>query len=70
MIELVVAILAGLVPTIPAAIYFLHRRRTALASATRGLVVGLNGLNVVLGLMVGFTFDSNSGRTGRAGCRG
>jgi V/A-type H+-transporting ATPase subunit K len=51
MIELVVAILVGLVPTIPATIYFLHRRRSAPASATRGLVVGLNGLNVVLGLM-------------------
>jgi V/A-type H+-transporting ATPase subunit K len=51
MVELVIAILAGLVPTIPAVIYFLRRRRSAPASATRGLVVGLNGLNVVLGLM-------------------
>jgi V/A-type H+-transporting ATPase subunit K len=51
MVKLVIAILAGLVPTIPAAIYFLRRRRSAPASATRGLVVGLNGLNVVLGLM-------------------
>jgi V/A-type H+-transporting ATPase subunit K len=51
MVELVVAILAGLVPTIPAIIYFLHWRRGTPARATRGLVVGLNGLNVVLGLM-------------------
>jgi V/A-type H+-transporting ATPase subunit K len=51
MIELVVAILVGLVPTIPAIIYFLHRRRSTPVSAARSLVIGLNGLNVVLGLM-------------------
>jgi V/A-type H+-transporting ATPase subunit K len=51
MVKSVVAILAGLVPAIPATIYFLHRRRSAPASTTRALVVGLNGLNVVLGLM-------------------
>jgi V/A-type H+-transporting ATPase subunit K len=51
MVELVVAILVGLVPTIPATVYFLRRRHNSPASATRGLVVGLNGFNVVLGLM-------------------
>lgn len=59
MVKLVVAILAGLVPIIPAVIYFLRWRRNAPASATRGLVLGLNGFNVVLGLMatgIGFVW--------------
>jgi V/A-type H+-transporting ATPase subunit K len=51
MIELIVAILVGLVPMVPAVIYFLRQRRQAPSSATRTLVVGLSGFNVVLGLM-------------------
>jgi V/A-type H+-transporting ATPase subunit K len=52
MVTLIAAILAGLVPMVPATIYFLRQRRQAPKSAARGLVLGLNGFNVVLGLMV------------------
>lgn len=51
MVKLIAAILAGLVPLAPAVIYFLRQRRQAPTSATRGLVLGLSGFNVVLGLM-------------------
>lgn len=55
MIKLIVAILVGLIPMAPAVIYFLRQRENAPSSATRGLVLGLNGFNVVVGLMaVGF----------------
>jgi V/A-type H+-transporting ATPase subunit K len=49
--KLVVAVLVGLVPMIPAVIYFLRQRRDAPGSATRGLVVGMVGFNAILGLM-------------------
>jgi V/A-type H+/Na+-transporting ATPase subunit K len=48
---LIVAILLALIPVIPAVIYFLHYRKQELTSATRGLVLGLNGFNIILGLM-------------------
>ncbi len=51
MLKIVVAFLVRLVPMIPAVIYFLHERRYGPKRATRGLVVGLNGVNLVLGLM-------------------
>jgi V/A-type H+-transporting ATPase subunit K len=51
MTKLIVAILVGLVPMAPAVIYFLRQRRQAPTSATRSLVLGLSGFNVVLGLM-------------------
>jgi V/A-type H+-transporting ATPase subunit K len=51
MIKLLVAILAGLVPMAPAVVYLLRQSRRAPERATRGLVLGLNGFNVVLGLM-------------------
>jgi V/A-type H+-transporting ATPase subunit K len=51
MIKLLVAILAGLVPMAPAVVYLLRQCRRAPGRATRGLVLGLNGFNVVLGLM-------------------
>ncbi len=52
MLILVAAILAGLIPMVPAVIYFLRQRKDAPISATRSLLVGLNGFNVVVGLMV------------------
>lgn len=48
--KLVVTVLVGLVPMIPAVIYFL-RRRLAPAKATRSMVTGLTAFNVILGLM-------------------
>jgi V/A-type H+-transporting ATPase subunit K len=51
MLKLVVAFIVSLVPMIPAVIYFLHERKHGPKAATRGLVVGLNGVNLVLGLM-------------------
>jgi V/A-type H+-transporting ATPase subunit K len=48
---LIVAVVAGLVPIVPAVIYFLRHRRRELTSATRGLVLGLGGFNAVVGLM-------------------
>ena len=50
---LFIAIAVGLVPMVPAVIYFFRQRRNTPTKATRGLILGLNGFNVVLGLMVG-----------------
>ncbi len=47
---LMVAVLVGLLPLVPAVIYFLHQRRERPIEATRSLVFGLNGFNVLLGL--------------------
>lgn len=47
----IVAVLAGLLPIAPAVIYFLHTRKTSPVEATRTLVFGLNGFNVLVGLM-------------------
>jgi V/A-type H+-transporting ATPase subunit K len=51
MIEFIAVVLAGLVPMVPAVLYFLRQRRPAPAHAARGLVVGLMGFNVIVGLM-------------------
>ncbi len=51
MLKIIVAFLVSLVPMIPAVIYFLHERKYGPKRATRGLVVGLNSVNLVLGLM-------------------
>lgn len=48
---MIVAVLVGLIPVIPAVIYFLCERRNGLTKAAQGLVLGLNGFNVLLGLM-------------------
>jgi len=54
---LLTAVLLGLVPMIPAIFYFLRLRKQMPATATRSLVLGLNGFNILLGLMAaGFTF--------------
>lgn len=45
------AVLLGLVPMIPAVIFFLRERETGPVRATRGLLMGLTGFNVVIGLM-------------------
>jgi V/A-type H+-transporting ATPase subunit K len=49
---LIIAVLVGLVPLIPAFIYFLREGKQGLnAVGTRRLVVGLNGFNAIVGLM-------------------
>jgi len=45
------AVLVGLVPMIPAVIFFLRERKSGPSRATRGLLMGLTGFNVILGLM-------------------
>lgn len=44
-------LLIGLIPMIPAAIFFRQNRKTQLVRATKGLLVGLGGVNVLIGLM-------------------
>ena len=48
--KMVVAILVSLIPMIPAVIYILRNRDMPIQQ-TRGLIMGLNGVNVILGLM-------------------
>lgn len=48
---LIVAILVGLIPVVPAVVVFLRERNKMPTKATRDLVFGLNGFNAVLGLM-------------------
>jgi V/A-type H+/Na+-transporting ATPase subunit K len=45
------AVLVGLVPMIPAVIYFFRERQSGPTRATRGLLMGLTGFNVIVGLM-------------------
>ena len=49
---LIVAILVGLIPIVPAVIFFLRERKLEPGRATRALVFGLNGFNILVGLMV------------------
>ena len=44
--------LVGLVPLIPAVIFFLRQRRNTPVRATRSLVMGMTGANALLGLLV------------------
>ncbi len=53
MIKLVLAVLAGLIPMVPAVIYFFRQKRAAPGKATRGLILGLQGFNLILALMIG-----------------
>lgn len=48
---LIVAVVVGLIPVVPAVIVFLRERDKAPTKATRDLVLGINGFNAVLGLM-------------------
>jgi V/A-type H+-transporting ATPase subunit K len=51
MLKLIIAVMAGLVPVVPALILFIRQRKQAPVKATRALVMGLNGFNAVIGLM-------------------
>jgi len=56
---IIVAILVGLIPLIPAVIFFLRERNHDSIKATNRFVLGLNGFNVLVGLMaagVGFVW--------------
>ncbi len=44
-------LLVGLVPMIPAWVYFRQKRKTQLVQATKGLLLGLSSVNLVIGLM-------------------
>src|SRR5512138_2533802 len=48
---LIAAVLVGLIPIIPAVIYFFQERKHGLTRATRGLLLGINGFNGVMLLM-------------------
>lgn len=48
---LIAAVLVGLIPIIPAVIYFFQERKHGLTRATRGLILGINGFNGILLLM-------------------
>lgn len=49
---LIIAVLVGLLPMVPAVIFFLRDRKNQPEKATRSLVFGLNGFNIIVGLMV------------------
>lgn len=49
---LIIAVLVGLLPIIPAVIFFLRDRKTQPERAPRSLAFGLNGFNIIVGLMV------------------
>jgi V/A-type H+-transporting ATPase subunit K len=51
MIMLIVVILVGVGSILPALIYFLHLHRRAPARASRGLLRGLRGFNLIVGLL-------------------
>ena len=49
---LILAILVGLLPMIPAVIFFFRDHKNAPQKATRSVMFGLNGFNLIVGLMV------------------
>ena len=48
---LIVAVIAGLIPIVPAVIFFLRDRHNVPVQATRDMIMGLNGFNAIVGLM-------------------
>jgi len=51
MMKIVVVVIAGLIPMVPAVIFFLRQRKQKLEKATNGLLLGLKGFNIIIGLM-------------------
>ncbi len=41
----------ALIPLVPAVVFFVRRRKKDLRTATKGLMVGLGSMNVIIGLM-------------------
>lgn len=69
---LIVAVLVGLIPVVPAVIVFLRQRDSVPTQATRNLVLGMNGFNVLLGLMatgIGIVWLFSPGAAMAAGLR-
>lgn len=48
---LIVAVLVGMVPLVPAVIFFFRQRKQGLTAATHRLLLGLNGFNLIIGLL-------------------
>ena len=48
---LIVAMLVGLIPIVPAAYFFVKDRQNSPVKATQDVILGLNGFNAILGLM-------------------
>ena len=48
---LIVAVLVGLIPLVPAVYFFIRDRGNSPLKATRDMVLGLNGFNVLVGMM-------------------
>ena len=56
---IIVAILVGLIPLVPAVIFFLRERKNEPIKATNRFILGLKGFNVLVGLMaagIGFVW--------------
>ncbi len=51
MLRLIIILAAGLIPMAPAVIFFLRDRLHGPEKATRSLVLGLKGFNIIIGLM-------------------
>jgi V/A-type H+/Na+-transporting ATPase subunit K len=51
MLKLIVVIAAGLIPMVPAVIFFVRKCSSSPIKATRRLILGLNGFNGIVGLM-------------------
>lgn len=52
MLKLLVVVIAGLVPMIPALVYFIRMRKDSPLKASRRLILGFNVFNLVVALMV------------------
>jgi V/A-type H+/Na+-transporting ATPase subunit K len=48
---IIAAVLVGMIPIIPAVVYFFRERKHGLTNATKGLLLGLNGFNGMMLLM-------------------
>jgi len=48
---LIVAVIVGLIPVLPAVFFFIRDRQNSPVKATRDMVMGLNGFNVLVGMM-------------------
>lgn len=52
MLKLIVVVIAGLVPMVPALVYFIRMRKDSPLKASRRLILGFNVFNLVVALMV------------------
>jgi len=48
---LIAAVIVGLIPLVPAVFFFIRDRQNAPLKATREMVMGLNGFNVLVGML-------------------